>query len=172
MTLLNRIRILPKAAVLALSAALTFSATDARAEYVGAGYLQADWGCQDSGWPTGTEMFRARFTPAELGGRMSVLVLDLAVGGTMVYRVRGPLDWSRRWHRANGVSVWGDLYRGAQSPRLRLMYLMAGTTGNASFPEHNDVRLGVRIRHFNGDRGCVVTAHMMLRNVEATGMTY
>ncbi|GAB4265590.1 MAG: hypothetical protein Kow0013_13850 [Pararhodobacter sp.] len=156
----------------ALMAVATLFTTRAEAQYVGGGYLTDYWGCEEAGWPTGIEMFRARYNPSEVQGGTSDLVLDLAVGGTMVYSVRGPMRPGRRWIPTQGYAVWGGLYRSNPRPRLRIEERRDAATGDASIPANDQIRMSVRIRNFNGRSGCTVTAHMMLRDMRSTRGTY
>jgi hypothetical protein len=171
MSILNRLRTGPALIVLTLATGLALPASTAQAEYVGGGYLTNARGCEVAGWPTMIEMFRARYDPSG-AGRISTVVLDLAVGGTMIYNIRGDLDESRRWRRANGYAVWGGLYRSQPRPRVLVLERMSATTGNATVPGHEQIRMSMRIMNFNGRRGCSVDAHMMLRDPQAPGVAY
>jgi len=171
MRLLNRFRIGPGLRALALATGFVVPAATAQAEYVGGGYLTNARGCDAAGWPTMIEMFRARYVPSG-NGRISTVVLDLAVGGTMIYNLRGDLNESRRWLRGSGYAVWGGLYRSRPLPRVQVLQRMSATTGNARVPGHEQIRMSLRIRNFNGRGGCTVDAHMMLRDPQAPGVAY
>jgi len=157
--------------VLSFAAILT-AAAPAQADYVGGGYLRAMSGCETVGWPTQVEMFRARYLPKEVDGSRSTLTIATAVGGTFTYVVWDELSASTSWRAAFGYSVWGEVYAPRPRPRVRVMERNDSNTGGATLPASSDIRMSVRIRHFNGVRGCMVEAHMMLRDRDATGLVY
>lgn len=148
----------------AVALGLALGAAPARAEYAGGGYLSDYSGCEANGWPVVTEMFRARYSPSEEGGRNCELVLNLAVGGVMVYRLNSTMAPSRLWRTAQGFATWGALYASNPRPSLRVVERRNATTGNASIPRTPEIYMQVRIRNFNGARGCTVTANIMLRH--------
>ena len=162
-----------KRALQALSVgALAAFGAPAKADYVGGGYLIPVQGFEAAGWPTGVQMFRARYLPREVEGTRSTLTIDTAVGGTFSYIVWSELSESTSWRAAFGYSVWGEVYAPRPRPQVRVMERASSTTGGASIPQHPEIRLQVRIRHFNGVRGCIVQAHMMLRDRDTTRPIY
>lgn len=117
-------------------------------------------------------MFRARYLPKEVEGTRSTLTIATAVGGTFTYIVWGELAASNSWRSAYGYSVWGEVYAPRPRPRVRVMERGHAATGGATLPRTSEIRLSVRLRHFNGVRGCTVEAHMMLRDRDSTGEVY
>ena len=163
----------PRTAAAALAVATTLTALPAQADWIGGGYLANPWGCEAAGWPRGVEMFRARYVPAEDGGMpTSSITLDLAVGGSMAYIVRGELTPSDEWRNADGYAVWGSLYRSSPAPVLQVTQRWSATTGDAWLPRTHEIRMTVRIGNFNGRYGCSVDAIMMLRDERSTLPTY
>ncbi|MCB1396398.1 MAG: hypothetical protein H6898_06975 [Rhodobacter sp.] len=148
----------------AVACGLAFAALPAQAEYAGGGYLSDYRGCESNGWPTNIEMVRARYSPSEEGGNTSEIVLDLAVGASMVYRVNGALEPNNRWRAAEGYNTWGALYRSTPRPSLQIRERRSAISGGATIPASYQIYMQVRIRNFNGARGCYATANLMLRH--------
>lgn len=161
------------ALAVSVAACAQFAAGTAQAgnrppDYVGGGYLTDFGACNRAGWPTRIEMFRARLTPRDdaSGHATSDLVLNTAVGGVMVFTLPRQITRRRAWQRANSHTVWGSLYRQRVRPRVRILEFSDAATGGAQIPLNPEIRLSVRIRRFNDDPSCIVTAHMMLRNTQ------
>lgn len=153
-------------------ATIVSAAAPAQADYVGGGYLRALSGCESAGWPTQVEMFRARYLPEEVDGTRSTLTIATAVGGTFTYVIWDELSAANHWRNAFGYSVWGEVYAPRPRPRVRVLARDSSTVGIAVPPQHSDIALSVRIRHFNGVRGCTVEAHMMVRDRDSTRPIY
>ncbi|MBN8292956.1 hypothetical protein JI664_13365 [Rhodobacter sp. NTK016B] len=140
-------------------------ASPARAEFTGGGYITDAWGCEDYGFPTQTEMVRARYSAREIDGGASELVLNFAVGGANILRVWNELDPGNGWMRAYGNVVWGRMYSMGPQTWVRVLAREGVPFASTTFDEHSEhIRLRLRITNFNGMRGCGVTVTLMLNN--------
>ncbi len=139
---------------------LALATMPAHAEYMGGGTIYAPYNCS---WPTGVEMTRARYIPGETADGRSHITLNFAVGGLNTYTFRGNLTPSRAWRRGNGRSIWGEIYFMRERPSVRVLRRQdAIFSGAADMESSEDIRLRVRLRNFNGERGCSVSVALML----------
>ena len=153
-------RLAPLAAV-----AVVAVSTPAHAEFMGGGYLTDYAGCERYGWPVNVEMVRARYSAREIDGGPSQVVLNFAVGGVNTYVHGGDLAPGRAWRSATGQVIWGTAGTMSPAPRIRVLERESVPFVGATFDEHVEtVRLRLRIRNFNGMRGCTVTAVLMLND--------
>lgn len=156
-------RLVRPLARLAMVGLLVLAAMPARAEYLGGGTIYAPYNCS---WPVQAEMTRARYIPGETADGRSQVTLNFAVGGVNVYTIRNDLEVSRTWRRAYGRSIWGALYGMGTAPLVRVLAREdALYTGGGAIEDMPRVRLRLRIRNFNGERGCSVTVALMLNRV-------
>lgn len=140
-------------------------AAPARAEFTGAGFITDPWGCEDYGFPTQTEMVRARYSAREIDGGASELVLNFAVGGSNVLRIWNTLEPDNGWMRAYGNVIWGRLYSMGAQTWVRVLAREGVPFATTTFNEYSEhIRLRLRITNFNGMRGCGVTLVLMLNN--------
>jgi len=129
-------------------------------EYMGGGAIYQPYNCS---WPTGVEMTRARYIPSETRDGPSQVTLMFAVAGVNLYTIRAPLSESRTWRRASGRSIWGELYWMGSAPYVRVLNRDDAVVDvDADIETTNDIRLRLRIRNFNGQRGCSVSVALML----------
>lgn len=148
-----------------VAVALMGVSAPAHAEFMGGGYLTDYAGCDQYGWPVNVEMVRARYSAREIDGGPSQIVLNFAVGGVNTYVYYGDLSPSRAWRQASGQVIWGTTGAIRPAPRLRVLERESIPFAGASFDAHvENIRLRLRIRHFNGMRGCTVTAVLMLND--------
>lgn len=137
-------------------------------EYFGGGVLANYNGCEAYGWPVQNEMFRVRYRPRELTGQPSELIMNLAVGGVSALRFWGNLSDMRSWRRISGRAIWGGVFALRDRPRIRVRRMMdvhemaPWSPGMAESPNTMPGYVEVRIRNFNGQRGCTVTAAFTL----------
>lgn len=140
---------------------LFLGAAPAQAEFMGGGYIHAIQGCQTAGFPTGTQMVRARYSAVETDG-VNAVVLNFAVGGVNTYTIAGSgLAPSRGFRRASGTATWGAQYVMHPAPTIRVIERetvvpMARAASSAVTGSTRMVRLHLQIRNFNGVRGCIV----------------
>jgi len=153
-----------QAAVLVVLAS-TAAASAEQAEYMGAGAIHSPYNCS---WPTGVEMTRARYIPAEISdGDVSIVTLNFAVGGVNIYNFRGGLSQRRSWRRGMGRSIWGALYFMGTRPSARVLARQEAVyNSTADVGASDNIRLRMRIRNFNGEAGCGVTVSLMLRHLD------
>lgn len=142
---------------------LIFGAAPAQAEFMGGGVILDPYNCA---WPTGPEMTRARYVPSGPTNQTNNVTLNFAVGGVNVYTVRSSMTPSRRWARATGRSVWGAHYFMGTAPWVRvLQHDDPIYSGSVDAAQADSLRLRLRIRNFNGQRGCSVTVALMMNRV-------
>lgn len=145
---------------LAIVAVLALAAFPANAEYTGGGAIFAPYHCT---WPIGVEMTRARYVPGETSGGNSEVTLNFAVGGLNTFSFRSNLAPARYWRRGSGRGVWGALYYMQAQPAVRVLRRTDATyNGGADMNLNDSIRLRLRIRNFNGERGCTVSVALML----------
>ncbi len=144
-------------------AALTLSAVPAQAEFTGGGYIYSLGGCEEAGFPVGTQMVRSRYAATETDGTNSI-VLFFAVGGANTYTIPGAgLEPARAFRRATGTSTWGAQYTMSPAPTIRVteretVVPMARFRQSRVDENSRAVRLQLTIRNFNGVSGCAVNA--------------
>lgn len=145
---------------LAIVGLLALATAPAQAEYMGGGAISDPYNCT---WPVGVEMTRARYVPGESSGGDSHVTLNFAVGGLNTYTFRQNLTPSRAWRRGMGRGVWGEIFTMAAAPLVRVEQRHdAVFDALADMDRTTDIRLKLRIRNFNGQRGCTVTVSLML----------
>lgn len=165
--LAGRASMLIKAAFAVLILAAANPASSQIREYYGGGVLADYWGCERHGWPVNNEMIRVRYMPrSQTGARNSELVFHLAVGGTAAMRFNFELERHNGWRAAYGQAIWGGVFWLRDRPSIRVLSAMdvhgmapwsAGSTQPAA--------IRIRIRNFNGLRGCAVGAYFTLTPV-------
>lgn len=138
-------------------------------EYFGGGVISNFSRCENYGWPTSNQMFRVRYRPRELTGQANELIFNLAVGGVAALRFSGTLSAATSWRRVAGRAIWGGVYYLRERPRIRVLRMMDvhemapwSPEGARHSPSPVPGYVMMRIRHFNGLRGCTVTAAFTL----------
>ncbi|WP_323035483.1 hypothetical protein [Pararhodobacter sp.] len=153
-------RLVRPLARLAVIGLLLLAAMPANAEYMGGGAIYAPYNCS---WPVQTEMTRARYVPGEDTDGRSHVTLNFAVGGVNIYTIRQNLEEARTWRRGFGRSVWGALYGMGAAPTVQVLTRSdAIYNGGDNLEYISRMRLRLRIRNFNGERGCSVSVALMM----------